>query len=102
MRIKTAMRTRKRTTQFVDTWIPRQSLGTRIITRTLRVCLALGAVTIAVSSASAQEAKPAEKVNYTDHVLPLFRAKCGTCHSAGQAKGGLVLESYSAAMTGGA
>lgn len=41
-------------------------------------------------------------VNYTDHVLPIFREKCGSCHSAGTAKGGLVLESYSAAMTGGA
>ena len=40
--------------------------------------------------------------NYNDHVLPIFRAKCGSCHSAGTAKGGLVLESFSGAMNGGA
>ncbi|MGE5193133.1 MAG: c-type cytochrome domain-containing protein [Deltaproteobacteria bacterium] len=54
------------------------------------------------SAASAQEGKPAEKVTFTDHMLPILRAKCGTCHSAGQAKGGLVLESFSATMQGGA
>jgi WD40 repeat protein len=54
------------------------------------------------SSASADDAKPADKVTYQDHVLAIFRAKCGTCHSAGEAKGGLVLENYAASMTGGA
>jgi len=48
------------------------------------------------------EAKPAEKVTYADQVLPLFRQKCGACHSADQAKGGLVVDSYSALMQGGA
>ena len=65
-------------------------------------CCAGLVMALTVSAASAQDAKPAEKVNFTDHVLPIFRAKCGTCHSAGQAKGGLVLESFSAAMQGGA
>ncbi len=54
------------------------------------------------SPAWAEEAKPAEKVTFQDHVLPIFRAKCGTCHSAGEAKGGLVLENFSASITGGA
>jgi WD40 repeat protein len=65
-------------------------------------CL-VGLITALIAStASADDAKPAEKVNFTDHVLPIFRARCGTCHSAGQAKGGLVLESFSAAIQGGA
>jgi hypothetical protein len=64
---------------------------------------AVAAVLIASSTGiRADDAKPAEKVNFQDHVLPIFRAKCGTCHSAGQAKGGLVLESFSAAIQGGA
>jgi len=91
--------TKRTTTQTVGTRVPTQSVGTRVA----GACVALVALaTIAVSSASAQDAKPAEKVNYTDHVLPIFRAKCGTCHSAGQAKGGLVLENFGASMTGGA
>jgi hypothetical protein len=49
-----------------------------------------------------KDAKPAEKVTYQDHVLPIFRAKCGTCHGADQAKGGLVVDSYTSLMQGGA
>ena len=63
------------------------------------VCLSCVTACLLISAtASAAEAPP----NFNDHVLPIFRAKCGTCHSAGQAKGGLVLESYSAAIQGGA
>ncbi|MCY2966948.1 MAG: hypothetical protein NT069_25500 [Planctomycetota bacterium] len=54
-----------------------------------------------LSASFAEEAKPAEKINFQDHIVPIFRAKCGTCHSAGEAKGGLVLESYGATMQGG-
>ncbi len=87
------------TTQSVKTRVPTQSVGTRMWPG----CVALLALfALAASTTAAQDAKPAEKVNFTDHVLPIFRAKCGTCHSAGQAKGGLVLENYGAAMTGGA
>lgn len=63
---------------------------------------AVAAFLVAASPAFAEDAKPADKVTYQDHVLPIFRAKCGTCHSAGEAKGGLVLENYGASMTGGA
>lgn len=59
-------------------------------------------LTVPLDSVHSEEAKPDEKVNFQDHVLPIFRAKCGTCHSAGQAKGGLVLESFAAAIQGGA
>ena len=53
----------------------------------------------------AQEAKPAEKeekITYDDHVLPIFREKCGSCHNSNDKKGDLVLDSYAATMTGGA
>lgn len=55
----------------------------------------------------AEEAKqPADgampKITFDDHVLPILRAKCGACHSADQAKGDLVVDSYSALMQGGA
>ena len=53
-------------------------------------------------AARGDDVKLPEKVNFQDHVLPIFRAKCGNCHSAGSAKGGLVLESYSASIQGGA
>ncbi len=70
-----------------------------------RLALMLIAVPFCVSwsgSLSAAEGKPADKITYQDHVLPILRAKCATCHDAGQAKGGLVLDNYGAAMQGGA
>lgn len=76
-------------------YVSAQSVGPRLL-------VALAVVFMASSSVSADDAKPADKVTYQDHVLPIFRAKCGTCHSAGEAKGGLVLENYAASMTGGA
>ena len=62
-------------------------------------CLVLLGLTASFARA---EDKPAEKITFVDHIVPIFRAKCGTCHSAGEAKGGLVLENYGATMQGGA
>lgn len=71
---------------------------------TLRLSLALSALLlIGPAAAFAQDAAaPAEKVTYTDHVLPILRAKCAACHASDQAKGGLVVDSYTALMQGGA
>jgi WD40 repeat protein len=55
--------------------------------------------------AAADDAKPAapvEKITYNDHVLPILKAKCGACHSADSAKGGLIVDNYTAIMAGGA
>lgn len=41
------------------------------------------------------------KVTYVDHVLPIFRAKCLSCHNADKKSGGLDLASFSAVMAGG-
>lgn len=68
--------------------------------------LALSAVLLVLGArcALAEEKKAdkaMEKVTYVDHVLPIFRAKCGSCHNANDKKGGLVLDNYSAMMLGG-
>jgi hypothetical protein len=42
-----------------------------------------------------------EKTNYQDHVLPVFRNHCLTCHDADKRKGDLDLSSFSATMAGG-
>src|SRR5579862_8314443 len=60
----------RNTTQSVGTPVPTLSVGTRIA-----VCCAV--LFIATAPAYADEAKPAEKVTFQDHVLPIFRAKCG-------------------------
>lgn len=52
-------------------------------------------------AAFAQDQAAAEKVTYVDHVLPLFKARCGSCHNANDKKGGLALDSYAGVMEGG-
>ncbi|MCA8998430.1 MAG: hypothetical protein KDA80_15640, partial [Planctomycetaceae bacterium] len=47
------------------------------------------------------EEKKEEKVTFADHVLPIFRAKCGSCHNANDRKGGLVVDNYASLMEGG-
>ena len=52
---------------------------------------------------AADEKKPADtpKVNFEEHVLPIFRQHCLKCHNANDAKGGLAIDSYAALMEGG-
>ncbi|RJP36341.1 MAG: hypothetical protein C4547_07515, partial [Phycisphaerales bacterium] len=44
----------------------------------------------------------AARVTYDDHVRPVFLENCVSCHNPDKAKGGLVLDSYAAAVQGGA
>ncbi len=41
------------------------------------------------------------KITYEDHILPLLDSKCLNCHNPDEAKGGLDLSTYGAAMQGG-
>ncbi len=41
------------------------------------------------------------KINYTDHVLPIFRNTCNNCHNPDKKKAGLDLTTYAATMAGG-
>ena len=73
----------------------------QIFTYTLLCGVLAGSAGMAVAE-EAKPAAPTEKITYTDHILPILRAKCAACHSADQAKGGLVVDSYTGLMTGGA
>lgn len=70
----------------------------RFSTTVLLFCLA--------GSTYAQEQKPAEemkeKITYDQHILPIFREKCGTCHNANDKNGDLALDNYASAIQGGA
>ncbi len=67
-------------------------------------------VVVALSCAlSAPEGQAEEKaasgkkkiVTYDDHVRPIFREHCFSCHNRDRNKGGLALDSYAATMEGG-
>jgi mono/diheme cytochrome c family protein/predicted nucleic acid-binding Zn-ribbon protein len=46
-------------------------------------------------------AQDAAKITYDDHIKPIFREHCASCHNNNAKKGGLSLESYQATMAGG-
>ena len=59
------------------------------------------------SGVMAEDAKPASpsakpKINYTEHIQPIFREHCYTCHSRDTAKSDLAVDSYGGVMRGGA
>src|SRR5262245_56835797 len=50
----------------------------------------------------AQDARPAApRITYDDHVRPILREHCFTCHSADRQESGLALDTYAKAMAGG-
>jgi hypothetical protein len=44
---------------------------------------------------------PTAKVNFSQHILPIFQAKCFTCHGAGKKKGGLDVSTLASTIKGG-
>lgn len=42
-----------------------------------------------------------QKITFEEHIKPIFREHCTTCHSQGDKSGGLALDSYADAMAGG-
>ncbi|MBL8871667.1 MAG: hypothetical protein JNK90_17960 [Planctomycetaceae bacterium] len=67
-----------------------------------RFAIAFGLVAISIglpTGAKGQEA-PA-KVTFEDHIKPIFREHCLSCHNANDKKGGLALDTFAATMEGG-
>ncbi len=61
------------------------------------ICL----ITLTMVTTARADDTAAEKVTFQDHVLPIFRMRCGSCHNGNDKKGGLVLDDYTAMRTGG-
>src|SRR5690606_33893916 len=61
----------------------------------------LAAVLVLLPPLAGRAAGEAAKVTFADDVLPILEAKCVNCHNTDEAKGGLDLASYGAALTGG-
>jgi hypothetical protein len=52
------------------------------------------------SSASAQPKKPA-RITFDEHILPIMKDRCASCHNQDKKRGGLIVNNYTAMMTGG-
>lgn len=67
-----------------------------------RFAIAFSLVAISIglpSGAVGQEATT--KVTFEDHIKPIFREHCLSCHNANDKKGGLALDTFAATMEGG-
>jgi WD40 repeat protein len=62
-----------------------------------RIVWGVSLTTLLTSSAFAADAPP----TFEEHVLPVFREKCCSCHNADKQSGGLDLTSYGRTMAGG-
>ena len=56
---------------------------------------------------AADEAKPADpkaqpKITFDEHIVPIFREHCLSCHNQNEAKSDLALDTYARTMAGGA
>ncbi len=68
----------------------------------MRAWLCVACCVLSAGGLCAEDAKPAgEKITYDEHILPIFREKCGTCHNANDKKGDLILDNYAATLRGG-
>ncbi|NUQ63426.1 MAG: hypothetical protein HUU20_13185 [Pirellulales bacterium] len=61
----------------------------------------LAALLAGAGPAAAQE-KAEEKITFEDHIRPIFREHCFTCHSQSKAQNDLALDSYERVIAGGA
>ncbi|HAD62058.1 MAG TPA: hypothetical protein DCG12_22700, partial [Planctomycetaceae bacterium] len=59
----------------------------------------LAAFLLVASSVHAQDKK--KKINFEDHVKPIFRAKCASCHNTNKKTADLDVTNYTALMQGG-
>jgi len=66
----------------------------------MRHLLLTSCLLLVVTPAFAQDAA-VEKITYNDHILPLFKQRCGSCHNANDRKGGLTLDNFAGTMQGG-
>jgi mono/diheme cytochrome c family protein len=56
---------------------------------------------LGVACASSLWAQEPAKITYEDHIKPIFREHCSSCHNNNAKKGGLSLENFQATMAGG-
>jgi mono/diheme cytochrome c family protein len=59
-------------------------------------------LTLAAMHFPATSVRAADKITYDDHVAPIFKQRCSSCHSATTRKSGLDVTTYTNLMQGGA
>lgn len=69
----------------------------------VRKCLAISTLVASVlpTCSLVMAADEPVKITYEDHIKPIFREHCTSCHNANDKKSGLALDSYQAVLIGG-
>src|SRR5262245_9062535 len=74
----------------------RQRIGGAIALSFLTLCLCVSVVQPLLA-----QPKKSARITYDEHVLPLLKDKCVSCHNQDKKKGGLILNNYTKLMEGG-
>ena len=69
----------------------------------VRKCLAISTfvASVLVTFSLGMAAEEPVKITYEDHIKPIFREHCTSCHNSNDKKSGLALDSYQAVLIGG-
>lgn len=67
----------------------------------MKFSISLLALPVLVLAGVASAADDAEKLTFDDHVLAVFRQRCGSCHNPEKKAGGLDVTTYGGLMAGG-
>ena len=87
-------------TRFID--VDLIAVAELFVMRSFAACLVFSSLFGVFAAAEEKAAPKEEKITFDQHILPIFREKCGSCHNANDKKGDLVLDNYGLAMQGGA
>ncbi len=70
-------------------------------TLSLASLLTLAPLSVPLAAAAEPAAQAVAQITYDDHVRPILRAHCFTCHNQNDAKSGLALDSFARTLEGG-
>ena len=80
--------------------LPKRLSSAALLGIAVLLCPGLSCLTPLGFKAAFAADEPA-KITYEDHIKPIFREHCTSCHNANDKKSGLALDTYQAVLTGG-
>ncbi|MEM9645016.1 MAG: c-type cytochrome domain-containing protein, partial [Planctomycetota bacterium] len=73
-----------------------------IVLSVVAAAVALAAPVVALADdAKSPPGDETKKITFEDHIKPIFRQHCLSCHNQGEKRGGIALDSYQAMLEGG-
>lgn len=79
-----------------------ESLVMHFDRRVLSVAICFMGIASVAADQSSKETSRSPKITFEEHIQPIFRQHCSSCHHQGDKKGGLAVDTFTAIFEGGA